>query len=414
MGIAGIVAHIIRVLGYRLHHIPQGGRQSRQQRIGRGACGCAGVAQQRFPHIAFFPTTTIAIIRIHIEIAIVVLITVILAIAKGNRCGADFANLEVNFVIPFLAAVVVEAQNEGVDGQIGESEVPNLAVDLNGLHITNRPIAGTLTGITDLFNGGPIVIIQGIRGKRDINGTGFISRGSIVGICGHADGNCGVSFCLAGNSYHIPGNTHRSHAGGAGHGADYAGAGAGHGDCVRHFRNIQGNGRFVQRKASCGLSNRPSNGFFRTSPIRPLVIRTGGESGVIASSVGAAGSAADGHFRTVITGPSRALSGTGISISRVVQNPEQYQKTDPNIEAIMNSCEVTEAQAETIWGILQECGVGSIEIISRDIMLDGLYNTDDIGYRIRTEDGNNPVLYLNGAGEVSQIRWANQTLYPKS
>lgn len=83
-------------------------------------------------------------------------------------------------------------------------------------------------------------------------------------------------------------------------------------------------------------------------------------------------------------------------------------------KAIMNSCEVTEAQAETIWGILQECGVGSIEIISRDTMLDGLYNTDDIGYRIRTEDGNNPVLYLNGAGEVSQIRWANQTLYPKS
>lgn len=108
------------------------------------------------------------------------------------------------------------------------------------------------------------------------------------------------------------------------------------------------------------------------------------------------------------------IGALAFGISRVVQNPEQYQKTDPNIEAIMNSCEVTEAQAETIWGILQECGVGSIEIISRDTMLDGLYNTDDIGYRIRTEDGNNPVLYLNGAGEVSQIRWANQTLYPKS
>ena len=108
------------------------------------------------------------------------------------------------------------------------------------------------------------------------------------------------------------------------------------------------------------------------------------------------------------------IGALAFGISRVVQNPEQYQKTDPNIEAIMNSCEVTEAQAETIWGILQECGVGSIEIISRDTTLDGLYNTDDIGYRIRTEDGNNPVLYLNGAGEVSQIRWANQTLYPKS
>lgn len=101
-------------------------------------------------------------------------------------------------------------------------------------------------------------------------------------------------------------------------------------------------------------------------------------------------------------------------ISRVIQNPEQYQKTDPNIEAIMNSCEVTEAQAETIWDILQGCGIGGIETISHDTMLDGLYNPDDIGYRIRTEDGNDPILYLNGAGEVSQVRWADQTLYPKS
>lgn len=62
------------------------------------------------------------------------------------------------------------------------------------------------------------------------------------------------------------------------------------------------------------------------------------------------------------------IGALAFGISRVVQNPEQYQKTDPNIEAIMNSCEVTEAQAETIWGILQECGVGSIEIISRDTM----------------------------------------------
>ena len=57
------------------------------------------------------------------------------------------------------------------------------------------------------------------------------------------------------------------------------------------------------------------------------------------------------------------IGALAFGISRVVQNPEQYQKTDPNIEAIMNSCEVTEAQAETIWGILQECGVGSIEIM---------------------------------------------------
>lgn len=101
-------------------------------------------------------------------------------------------------------------------------------------------------------------------------------------------------------------------------------------------------------------------------------------------------------------------------ISRMVQNPEQYQKTDPNVEAIINSCEVTQEQAEAIWGILQDCGIGGIDTISHDTMLDGLYNPDDIGYRIKTESGNDPVLYLNGSGEVTQVRWADQTLYPKS
>lgn len=101
-------------------------------------------------------------------------------------------------------------------------------------------------------------------------------------------------------------------------------------------------------------------------------------------------------------------------ISRVVQNPEQYQKADPNIEAIMEACEVTQTQAENIWAILQDCGIGGIENITHDTMLDGLYTSDDIGYRIRTEDGNNPVLYLNGSGEVNMVRWADQTLYPKS
>lgn len=100
-------------------------------------------------------------------------------------------------------------------------------------------------------------------------------------------------------------------------------------------------------------------------------------------------------------------------ISRVVQNPEQYQKIDSNVEAIMEACEVTQEQAEGIWAILQDCGIGGIENISHDSMLDGLYNSDDVGYRIRTESGNDPVLYLNGSGEVNQVRWADQTLYPK-
>lgn len=101
-------------------------------------------------------------------------------------------------------------------------------------------------------------------------------------------------------------------------------------------------------------------------------------------------------------------------ISRVIQNPEKYQKTDPAVEAIMDACEVNQEQAESIWKILQDCGIGSIETIAHDKMLDGLYFSNDIGYRIKTKEGNDPVLYLNGSGEVNLIRWADQTLYPKS
>ncbi len=100
-------------------------------------------------------------------------------------------------------------------------------------------------------------------------------------------------------------------------------------------------------------------------------------------------------------------------ISRIMKNPEQYQKGDPTLEAIMDACEVNQEQAESIWEILQDCGIGSIETIAHDKMLDGLYSPDDLGYRIRTKEGNDPVLYLNGSGEVNMIRWADQTLYPK-
>ena len=64
------------------------------------------------------------------------------------------------------------------------------------------------------------------------------------------------------------------------------------------------------------------------------------------------------------------IGALAFGISRVVQNPEQYQKTDPNIEAIMNSCEVTEAQAETIWGILQVCLMDFITRMILDIGLE--------------------------------------------
>nr|WP_300851170.1 hypothetical protein [uncultured Acetatifactor sp.] len=104
----------------------------------------------------------------------------------------------------------------------------------------------------------------------------------------------------------------------------------------------------------------------------------------------------------------------GFGISRIVQNPKEYKTADPTVKTIMDTCEVNQEQAENIWKILQDCGVGSIKTISHDKMLDGLYSPDDIGYRIRTHSGNDPVLYLNSSGEVNIVRWADQILYPKS
>nr|DAT52845.1 MAG TPA: hypothetical protein [Caudoviricetes sp.] len=231
---------------------------------------------------------------------------------KRHRGCTDFSNLEVNSVVSFSGSIVVEAQDENIDGKIAEGGVANLAIDGDGLHVTNRPIVGPLSGATHLANGGPIIIRKGAGGKRNSYGTGFTCRCRVIGVSGHADGHCDASLGLAGNSYHIPGNAHRSHARGIRNGADCTIPGPCYCDGVRHFGNIQGNGRFVQRKASSGLSNRPSNGFGVGGSIIPFVVCAGGKSGVVASGIGAAGSSPKGHFPGIIVGPSGALGGSGI------------------------------------------------------------------------------------------------------
>lgn len=101
-------------------------------------------------------------------------------------------------------------------------------------------------------------------------------------------------------------------------------------------------------------------------------------------------------------------------ISKIVQNPEQYEKNDPAISTIMETCSVTEDQANNIWAILQDCGIGAIESMEHDELLDGFDSSDELGYRISTKSGNHVMLYLTGSGEVSTIRHAGEVLYPKS
>ncbi len=100
-------------------------------------------------------------------------------------------------------------------------------------------------------------------------------------------------------------------------------------------------------------------------------------------------------------------------ISKVIQNPKQYSTPEAEVVTLQETCSITEEQAETAWGILQDCGVGSIDELEHDPLLDGLYNDGDFGYRITTKGENHVILYLSSSGEVSLIRYADQTLYPE-
>ena len=208
---------------------------------------------------------------------------------------------------------MVKAQNKGVHGQVAESVIPHGAIQNDGFHITNGPIVGPQTCGTDFPDGCPTVIVQNLGGQCHFNGTGLIGRGRVIGASAHADGDCGASFGLGGNSYHRTGNTHRSHRGGAGSGRNLTITRPCHGDGVRGLCGGQFDGSLIQKQTTSGLGNAPSNRFGPGASISPLVVRFRREGGIVGTGVRAAGSSSKRHFPAVIVVPSGALGRTGIS-----------------------------------------------------------------------------------------------------
>ena len=78
--------------------------------------------------MASVPTAAVGVALVHPE-AITGTGTVILRITQGNSGGADLANLEMNSVSALTGTVMVKAQNEHIDGQVGEIEPLNCSVD---------------------------------------------------------------------------------------------------------------------------------------------------------------------------------------------------------------------------------------------------------------------------------------------
>ena len=306
------VTRVIRVFCHGLHHGQQIRRKRRHQAIGNRAGRRSAVAIQGFPLGTGIPTTNIGIRIIHVEITRTADIAVVTGITQANGGGSNLSDLEVNQVASFLGAVMVEAQNEHIDGQVGNCGIPNLSVDHNGLHITNSPIVGTLTGATHFPDGGPTVICQGACGQGDRHRTGFIGRGGIVGSSRNLHRDCGASLCNGGNRYRSTRHTHGGNTGITGSSRNSAIPGPCYCDGVRQLGGGKAHGSLVQRQASSGLSNRPSNRFGSGFAITPFVVCTGREGGVVASSVGSAGGSSKGHFGRIVVAPRRALGRTGI------------------------------------------------------------------------------------------------------
>ena len=80
-------------------------------------------------------------------------------------------------------------------------------------------------------------------------------------------------------------------------------------------------------------------------------------------------------------------------------------------KTIKEICVTTDEQAIAINQILNDCGIDEIQSIEHDEMLDGWDNEGDTGYRLKSQDINNIILYLNKNKEVYIIRHADIPIY---
>ena len=72
---------------------------------------------------------------------------------------------------------------------------------------------------------------------------------------------------------------------------------------------------------------------------------------------------------------------------------------------------VTDEQANKIESVLGNCGIDQISSIEHDELLDNAHTNGETGYRLKTGNIDNIILYLLSDKSVNQIRYANYDLY---
>ena len=297
---AGVIAHVVRVLSHRLHAAPQIRGKGRHQTVSHRAGRGFAVTQQRLPHIAVLPAAHIGVAAVHVEITVPRNTGAVVVVTQSHHLPADLADLEVDAVGTFLAAVVIESQDERLHRQIGDTEAAHRTVDSDGLSVSHRPIVGPLTSIRSLLDGAPAVVVERRGGQRHGHAAGLIRRGGMVGAGRHLDGNRGASLSLGRHGDGCATHAHGGHTGVAGGSGDCAVPTLGHGNRAGHSTGIQRHAGLIQGQTTRSLRDTPGHGLGRCSAIRPAVIGFRGEGGAVGASIGAGGGAALRHLRTVI------------------------------------------------------------------------------------------------------------------
>ena len=319
-GTVAATASIIRVLSHSLHHGKQIGRQRCHQTVLQRAGRGIAVAQKGFPHVRSIPTATVGVTGIHVEHCRAAG-AIVLAVAKSNGLPADFANLEVDAVASLFTGVVVEAQDENIDIEVGERIGSDLAIKSDSLGVAYRPIVCTLPGIADGLDDCPTVAAERFGHQRNGHRERLAGRCSIVGVCTHTDRNSGTAGRLCRHRNGGAGNAHRCNVRIVRGCSHRTAARPCDSDGARCLRVGQAQAACGQRNTASRLSDRPRSAFGRSRPIRPLIVGSRGKGGAVAASVGCAARAADRQLRTVIVAPSLSISFSMGRFSPVVSLP---------------------------------------------------------------------------------------------
>ena len=97
----------------------------------------------------------------------------------------------------------------------------------------------------------------------------------------------------------------------------------------------------------------------------------------------------------------------------IVMSLTMDKVTNPKSD-VAKYIDVTDEQASDIEKVLSDCGIEQISSIEHDELLDNAHLDGESGYRLKTGNIDNIILYLSPDKSVNQVRYADYDLYADS